>query len=168
MRTVNGTSNQSAGRRLITSLKPHAYLAPACLLFVACTDTQTAVADTESAIADTGHPQDVRIVAGTGIETRINVLTPTAGEKEEVIALLQRGMDEEMGRQPGFISSSIHSSRDSEHIVVYAQWIDAKARAAAGSLREQGSAPAMTEVFAIANPASHPYDVVSVHLPQGD
>jgi len=107
------------------------------------------------------------IDAESGVLTMVNVITPQPGKQEETIAALQSGMDEEMSAQPGFISSTIHRSLDSEHVVVYAQWADQASVAKAVSVIESGGAPNMASVFTTATPDFHPYQVVSVH-PAGD
>ena len=96
--------------------------------------------------------------------TMINVLTPAPGKQDEAIRLLQAGMDQEMSRQPGFISASIHKSLNSDNVVVYAQWKDQASVDAAVEVIQGGGAPNMAEVFSVAQPDYHPYSVVSVHL----
>ena len=102
-----------------------------------------------------------------GALTMVNVLTAAPGKQDEAIRLLQAGMDQEMSRQPGFISSSIHKSLNSDNIVVYAQWKDQASVDAAVAVIQGGGAPNMAEVFSVAQPEYHPYSVVSVHLAQG-
>jgi len=98
-----------------------------------------------------------------GVLTMVNVLTPAPGKQFETIQLLQAGMNNTMRHQPGFISANIHQSLNSEHVVVYAQWKDQASVEAAAKLIQDGKAPNMATVFTIAQPAYHPYDVVSVH-----
>ena len=93
----------------------------------------------------------------------VNVVTPEEGRKAETLAALQAGMEDTMRHVPGFISANIHSSLDSDHIVVYAQWRSRAAVAAAVELVTSGKAPAMAKAFSIAQPDFHPYEVVSVH-----
>lgn len=104
-----------------------------------------------------------KIDPGAGVLTMVNVLTPAPGKQSETIKLLQAGMDNTMRHQPGFISANIHKSLNSEHVVVYAQWKDQASLEAAARLIQTGKAPNMASVFAIAQPAYHPYNVVSVH-----
>ena len=103
------------------------------------------------------------IEAQTEILTVVNILTPKPEEQERVVNLLQRGMTETMQYQPGFISANIHKSKDSSHVLVYAQWTDSESLQNAIELIEAGNAPSMIEVFSIGNPEYHPYEVVSVH-----
>jgi quinol monooxygenase YgiN len=97
------------------------------------------------------------------ILTVVNVLTPKPEEQEKVVNLLQKGMNDTMQYQPGFISANIHKSLDSNHVLVYAQWENAESLQNAVKLIETGKAPSMMEVFSIGNPEYHPYEVVSVH-----
>lgn len=103
------------------------------------------------------------IAPDAGVLTMVNVLTPASGKQSETIQLLQAGMDETMRHQPGFISANIHRSLNSEHVVVYAQWKNQESVGAAAKLIQGGKAPNMAKVFTIAQPAYHPYKVVSVH-----
>ena len=68
-----------------------------------------------------------------------------------------------MQHQPGFISANIHKSKNSSHVLVYAQWEDSASLQNAVKLIEAGEAPSMLEAFSIGNPEYHPYEVVSVH-----
>jgi heme-degrading monooxygenase HmoA len=124
--------------------------------FVAAIVTALAYAQDQSKASSTIDPS-------AGILTMVNVLTPAPGKQSETIQLLQSGMDETMRYQPGFISANIHRSLNSEHVVVYAQWKDLASVEAAGKLIQEGKAPNMATVFTIAQPAYHPYEVVSVH-----
>jgi len=108
-------------------------------------------------------PKVSSIDPSAGVLTMVNVLTPAPGKQSETIQLLQAGMDETMRHQPGFISANVHRSLNSDHVVVYAQWKDQASVDAAGKLIQGGKAPNMATVFTIAQPAYHPYEVVSVH-----
>ena len=108
-------------------------------------------------------PKVSNINPSAGILTMVNVLTPELGKQSETIQLLQAGMEKTMRHQPGFISANIHRSLNSEHVVVYAQWKDQASIDAASNLIQGGKAPNMAKVFTVAQPAYHPYDVVSVH-----
>ena len=118
-------------------------------------------------IAACAYAQNVTKVAtidpNAGILTMVNVLTPAPGKQSETIQLLQAGMDKTMRHQPGFISAVIHRSLNSDHVVVYAQWKDQASVDAASKLIQEGKAPNMAKVFNLAQPAYHPYEVVSIH-----
>ncbi|MES0861966.1 antibiotic biosynthesis monooxygenase family protein [Ruegeria sp. SCPT10] len=121
-----------------------------------------------SATASADQRQTASIAANENILTMVNVLTPEPGKQDAAIRLLQAGMSDEMSAQPGFISSTIHRSLNSEHVVVYAQWRDQASVNAAVEVIQSGGAPNMAEVFAIASPDFHPYNVESVHSAKGD
>jgi len=104
-----------------------------------------------------------QIDSESNIITMVNVLTPQEGKQGEVIQRLQAGMDETMRHQPGFISANVHKSLNSNHVVVYAQWKDQKSVDAATKLIMEGQAPNMASVFTMAEPAFHPYEVISIH-----
>ncbi len=108
-------------------------------------------------------PRVSNINPNAKILTMVNVLTPAPGKQSETVQLLQAGMEKTMRHQPGFISANIHQSLNSEHVVVYAQWKDQASVDAASSLIQGGKAPNMSKVFSLAQPAYHPYQVVSVH-----
>lgn len=103
------------------------------------------------------------IAEGSDVLTMVNVITPASGSQDEAILLLKAAMADEMRYQPGFISANIHRSLDSEHIVVYAQWQDLSSVEDAVKVIQSGGAPTMAQVFSIAQPDFHPYEVVSVH-----
>ena len=123
-----------------------------------CSVSLVVFADTQK------EPKVSNIDPSLGVLTMVNVLTPAPGKQSETIQLLQAGMDETMRHQPGFISANIHRSLNSEHVVVYAQWKDQASVGAASKLIQNRKAPNMAKVFEIAQPAYHPYEVMSVHL----
>ena len=98
--------------------------------------------------------------------TMINVFTPTTGTQEEVIAAIEIGLAESVSTMPGFIRSTVHRSRDSSTVVVYAQWKDQASVDAAVEAIRAGAAPAMLRALTIARSELHPYDVLSVHAQQ--
>jgi quinol monooxygenase YgiN len=103
------------------------------------------------------------IEAQSEILTVVNVLIPKPEEQEKVISLLQKGMNDTIEHQPGFISANIHKSLDSNHVLVYAQWANRESVQNTLKLIETGKAPSMMEAFSIGNPEYHPYELVSVH-----
>ena len=118
---------------------------------------------TALAYAQNGPKVSSTIDPDAHILTMINVLTPAHGKQAETIQLLQAGMNQTMRQQPGFISANIHRSLNSDHVVVYAQWKDQASVDAVVKLIQGGKAPNMATVFTVAQPAFHPYEVISVH-----
>lgn len=114
-------------------------------------------------VSEVEQPNRSYIETQKDILTVVNVLIPKPKEQERVVNLLQKGMTETMQYQPGFISANIHRSKDSSHVLVYAQWKDSESLQNAVKLIETGKVPSMMEVFSIGNAEYHPYEVVSVH-----
>jgi heme-degrading monooxygenase HmoA len=99
--------------------------------------------------------------------TMINVFTPTTGTQDEVAAAVQAGLEDSVGRMPGFIRSTVHRSKDDARVVVYAQWRDQASVDAAVAAIQDGAAPEMPRALTIARSELHPCDVLSVHARPG-
>lgn len=56
------------------------------------------------------------------IFTLINVFTVAPRSQDRLVAVLTEATEKSMRHQPGFISASIHRSRDGSRVVNYAQW----------------------------------------------
>lgn len=106
-----------------------------------------------------------KINAESQILTMVNVLTPPEGQQTQLVAQLQKAMQNELINQPGFISASIHNSLNSGHVVNYAQWKDQQSLEAFVVKLQAGKAPEMAKVFTMAKPDYHPYGVASIHQP---
>jgi heme-degrading monooxygenase HmoA len=89
----------------------------------------------------------------------INVLTPTDGTQDDVVAALEEGLGQQVATFDGFISAAIHRSLDDDTVIVYAHWESQAAVEAIGN----GDAPAMATAFTIETPDFHRFDVVSVN-----
>ena len=100
--------------------------------------------------------------------TMINVFTPTEGTQDEVVAAIQTGLEESVSKMPGFIRSTVHRSKDSPLVVVYAQWQNQASVDAAVEAIKAGAAPEMLRALTIARSELHPYDVLSVHARRGE
>ncbi len=68
------------------------------------------------------HPEIARIDASAPGVTLVNIYEVEPGKQADLARLLSKVTRETIGRQPGFISVSIHSSFDGKHVVNYAQW----------------------------------------------
>ena len=106
------------------------------------------------------------IEVGADFLTMINVMVAPEGEQDRLVSLLQQGMINEMSKQPGFLSSNIHRSLDSNIVLVYAQWENVEALQAAGQVVAAGNAPNMAQAYELGKAEYHPYEVVSIHNPQ--
>ena len=69
---------------------------------------------------------DTTIRVDSGVTTLINVFTVEPDNRAEVLALLQEGIETMFSKMPGWISSSLHTSRDGRQVIVYSQWRDAR------------------------------------------
>jgi len=60
-----------------------------------------------------------------GITTLVNLFTVEPDGQAKVLALLQDGTENIFAGMAGWISTTLHKSRDGRRIVVYSQWRDA-------------------------------------------
>lgn len=118
-----------------------------------------------SAFAQTNAatPSTVTIRSQANYLTMMNVFTPTEGTQDDVIAAVNKGLDEQVSKLPGFINATVHRSLDNDYVVVYAQWRDRAAVDEAIKVIQAGGAPDMMRAFTLASPELHPYQVVSIH-----
>src|SRR5579862_4294854 len=56
------------------------------------------------------------------LTTLINVFSVVPADRDRLVVLLREGTDAWISKVPGFISSSLHVSRDGERVVIYGQW----------------------------------------------
>ncbi len=70
------------------------------------------------------------IQQGNGIVTQITTVEVDPDKQDEVLKLMSERA-RFMSRQPGFVSISLHRSRDGAHVVNYVQWRDRKSLEAA-------------------------------------
>src|SRR5262245_53529018 len=71
---------------------------------------------------DRRHQMEVSIRPDNGIVTLINISTVEPENQDKLIGLLQEGTETVFSKQPGYISSSFHKSKDGRRVVTYAQW----------------------------------------------
>ena len=98
--------------------------------------------------------------------TVINVFTVAPENQARLIDLLTRATDSSVSHVPGFISASLHRSRDGRRVAMYAQWRswDDYAR-----MRENPKAsPFLTEALTFATFDPGFYHVVQTFGPRGD
>jgi heme-degrading monooxygenase HmoA len=62
-----------------------------------------------------------QIRTGNRLVTQITIVEPEPGKQDEALAVM-RERAQFMARQPGFVSISLHRSRDGRRIVNYVQW----------------------------------------------
>jgi quinol monooxygenase YgiN len=99
------------------------------------------------------------IQADAAITTLVNVFSVAPADRHLLVALLKEGTDAWIANVPGFVSSSLHVSRDGQRVVIYGQWRSAEAIAA---MRQHPEMPAYFErVRAIAQMEAITCDLVS-------
>jgi quinol monooxygenase YgiN len=64
----------------------------------------------------------VKLDPSAGYLTLINTFTVDPARADELLAVLSRATEDRMRHMPGFISASLHMSRDKRHVANYAQW----------------------------------------------
>jgi len=68
---------------------------------------------------------DTTIRVDNGVTTLVNLFTVEPEGQAKVLALLQEGTENIFAGMAGWISTTLHKSRDGRRIVVYSQWRDA-------------------------------------------
>jgi quinol monooxygenase YgiN len=101
------------------------------------------------------------IRAHSDIITLINVFTVEPENQQALVDLLKEGTASFFSKMPGFISSSVHRSKDGRRAINYAQWRSAKDIEA---FRGNPSfAPYIQRIVALAKSESILCDVVDVN-----
>ncbi|MGY8637635.1 antibiotic biosynthesis monooxygenase family protein [Bradyrhizobium sp. 14AA] len=65
------------------------------------------------------------IRTGSDITTLVNVFTVDPGNQQKLVQLLKEGTETFFSKQPGFISSSVHASKEGRRAINYSQWASA-------------------------------------------
>jgi len=100
-----------------------------------------------------------QINASANLTTLINVFSVAPEERDQLVALLKEGTDAWISKVPGFVSSSLHVSRDGRRVVIYGQWRSADGIAA---MRQRPEMPAYFErIKALAQMEAMTCDVAS-------
>lgn len=92
--------------------------------------------------------------------TLINIFSVAPDQADALVSLLQAGTRAWICKTPGFVSSTLHLSRDRTRVVVYGQWSDATGIAAMRANPEMP--PYLARVKALAQMEAMTCDVVSV------
>ena len=104
---------------------------------------------------------ETTIRAGGGVTTLVNVFTVEPDNQQKLVDLLKEGTASFFSRMPGFISSSVHRSKDGRRAVNYAQWLSVRDIEA---FREDPNfAPYIQRISALAKSESILCDVVDVN-----
>lgn len=65
---------------------------------------------------------EIKISTNTTIATLVNVFSVEPDHQKALREFLIEGTEGFFAKQPGFISASIHNSKDGNHILNYSQW----------------------------------------------
>ncbi len=99
------------------------------------------------------------ITPDANLTTLINVFSVAPEDRDRLVALLKEGTDVWISKVPGFVSSSLHVSRDGRRVVIYGQWRSADGIAA---MRQRPEMPAYFErIKAISQMEAMTCDVAS-------
>ncbi|MFS2034768.1 antibiotic biosynthesis monooxygenase family protein [Polaromonas sp. CT11-55] len=93
------------------------------------------------------------------LTTLVNVFSVSPENLDRLVALLKEGTDAWISKVPGFVSSSLHTSRDGKRVIIYGQWRSADAIA---TMRQHPEMPGYFErIKAIAQMEATICDVIS-------
>jgi quinol monooxygenase YgiN len=98
--------------------------------------------------------------AADDLATLINVFETEPDKQEELVGVLNEGLEKVIRHRPGFVSGTVLASKDGSKVVNYAQWrspADIQATMADPAAQEYGKKAA-----ALGTPAPSVYSVVSV------
>ena len=73
---------------------------------------------------------EATIRTGSDVTTLVNVFTVEPDNQQKLVHLLKEGTETFFSKQPGFISSSVHASKEGRRAINYSQW------ASAGDIRD--------------------------------
>jgi quinol monooxygenase YgiN len=68
---------------------------------------------------------EATIRIGSDITTLVNVFTVDPDNQQKLVQLLKEGTESFFSKQPGFISSSVHASKEGGRAINYSQWASA-------------------------------------------
>jgi heme-degrading monooxygenase HmoA len=95
----------------------------------------------------------------------VNVFETTPETQQPLIDASTVATEEEMSKQPGFVSAKLHASRDGLRVANHVQWESA---AAFETIRANPTCRVhMEKAERIAKPDIHLYDVASTSFPSG-
>jgi quinol monooxygenase YgiN len=71
---------------------------------------------------DGARSMEIKISANTTMATLVNVFSVEPDRQKALRDLLIEGTEGFFAKRPGFISASIHNSKDGSHVLNYSQW----------------------------------------------
>jgi quinol monooxygenase YgiN len=93
--------------------------------FIACSLAGGAALTLPMAAAEAQHRRqlmEMTIRANSGVTTLINVFAVDPENQQRLVAVLKEGTEALMSKRAGYISASIHVSKDGRRVINYSQW----------------------------------------------
>jgi quinol monooxygenase YgiN len=106
-------------------------------------------------------PMEVTIRANNGVMTLINVFDVDPENQQKLVELLTEGTESLMSNMTGYISASVHTSKDGRRVINYSQWRSVKDIEAMRQNSDVG--PYMQRVAALAKFEAIACEVSYVH-----
>jgi quinol monooxygenase YgiN len=72
------------------------------------------------------QPMEMTIRANSGVITLINVFTVALDHQHKLVEVLKEGTEGLMSKMAGYISASVHISKDGRRVINYSQWRSVK------------------------------------------
>ena len=69
---------------------------------------------------------ETTIRIGSDVATLVNVFTVEPENQQNLVEVLKEGTEAFFSKQPGFISSTVHTSKDGRRAINYSQWRSAE------------------------------------------
>src|SRR2546430_5789375 len=108
----------------------------------------------------------IHISTKSSVVTLINVVTVDPTNQHRLVELLTRATEVSVRQAAGFVSASLHRSRDGTKVTMYAQWRSVEDYQA---MRQDGAPlPFLQEALALATFEPGMYEVVQTFAPLGE
>ena len=108
----------------------------------------------------------IQISAISSVVTLINVFTVEPVNQHRLIELLTNATEVSVRHAPGFVSASLHRSKDGTKVTMYAQWRSIEDYQAMRG--DTTSLPCLQEALKIAKFEPGIYEVVRIFAPAGE
>jgi quinol monooxygenase YgiN len=66
--------------------------------------------------------EKIEITPNSEMATFVNLFNVEQSNQDELVDILTKGAESLLSKQPGYVSASVHRSRDGKHALVYSQW----------------------------------------------
>ncbi len=104
---------------------------------------------------------EMTIRANSGVMTLINVFAVDPENQRKLVAALEEGTEALMSKRAGYISASIHVSKDGRRVINYSQW--RSVRDIEAMRRHPDVGPYMNRVAGLGTFEAIPCEVSYVH-----